>query len=42
MKSYVIRRRKIEVWGVCSFLWGLVGQREGERDICGTAIVYQH
>lgn len=28
----------MEVWGVCSFLWGWVGQREGERDICGTAI----
>lgn len=32
-------KEKLE-WGVCSFLWGLVGQREGERDICGTAIVY--
>lgn len=30
-------KEKLE-WGVCSFLWGLVGQREGERDICGTAI----
>lgn len=24
-------KEKLE-WGVCSFLWGLVGQREGERE----------